>query len=58
MKLLSEVKEVKEISISRDIDLQKERQQINEINQMIEDDWILLRIVPNQKSITYSLGRV
>lgn len=58
MKLLSEVKEIKVISIPRDIDLHDERQQINEINQMIEADWILLRIVPNQKTITYSLGRV
>lgn len=43
---LSKVKEVKETT------------NIDEVNYLIEKDWILLRIVPNQNGMLFILGRI
>jgi hypothetical protein len=44
--LISKVKEVQEFT------------DIREVNALVERDWILLKIVPNQEKYVYVLGRV
>lgn len=46
LNLLSNVKEIKEV---KDIHL---------VNSLIERDWILLRIISNQDTIIFVLGRI
>jgi hypothetical protein len=43
--LITRVKEVKETT------------DVSEVNELVEKNWILLRIVPNEK-IMYALGRI
>ena len=46
LKLISKVKEVKETT------------DIQEVNSLVEKDWILLKIVPRSCGLYYSLGRL
>ncbi|MBU5311869.1 hypothetical protein KQI38_07490 [Tissierella carlieri] len=42
---LTKIKEVKEVT------------NVTEVNNLIEKDWILLRVVPNQNGMLFVLGR-